>query len=128
MAQRLRDRAPDDVVVRELEGEPVSLVEALEDADEAYLVDAVRSGGEPGTIHRLDASSEPLPATLSSASTHTLGVGEAIELARALDRLPRRVVLYGIESETMAAGDDLTPAVDRAVEEVVMRLLADLDM
>lgn len=125
-ARRLRSRVPDDVEIRELEGEPVSLVDAFEGAEEAYLVDAVRSGGEPGTIHRLDASHEPLPATLSSASTHTLGVGEAIELARALGRLPRRVVVYGIEAQTMAAGEDLTPAVARAVDEVVKRLAAEL--
>jgi hydrogenase maturation protease len=127
VAQRLRERVPDDVEVRELEGEPVSLVEAFEGAGEAYLVDAVRSGGEPGTIHRLDASHEPLPATLSSASTHTLGVGEAIELARALQRLPPRVILYGIEAETIAAGERLTPAVDRAVDAVVERVLHELE-
>ena len=80
-------------------------------------------------MRRFDAAAAPLPAErVAGPSTHALGLPEAIELARALDRLPRRVVLYGIESETMAAGDDLTPAVDRAVEEVVMRLLADLDM
>jgi hydrogenase maturation protease len=124
-ARRLRERAPEGVVVKELEGEPVSLVEALDGAEEVILVDAVRSGAEPGTVHRIDASSEPLPATLSAASTHTLGVGEAIELARALGRLPRRVVLYGIEAESLAAGDELTPAVARAVDDVVELVVAE---
>ena len=78
-------------------------------------------------MHRLEATDEPLPATLSAASTHTLGVGEAIELARALGRLPARIVLYGIEAESIAAGGDLTPAVARAVDEAVERLLGELD-
>jgi hydrogenase maturation protease len=124
-ARLLRERAPDGVIVLELEGEPVSLVEALEGADEVFLVDAVRSGYEPGTVHRIDATSEPVPATLSAASTHTLGVGEAIELARALGRLPRRVVLYGIEAGSLAAGEELTPAVAQAVGEVAERVLAE---
>jgi hydrogenase maturation protease len=89
-------------------------------------VDAVRSGAEPGTVHRIDATHEPLPATLSAASTHTLGVGEAIELARALGRLPARVVVYGIEAESLAAGEELTPAVERAVDDVVEQLRNDL--
>jgi hydrogenase maturation protease len=63
---------------------------------------------------------------MSAASTHTLGVGEAIELARALGRLPGRVVLYGIEAERIAAGAELTPAVSSAVDEVVERVLAEL--
>ncbi|HEX2293108.1 MAG TPA: hydrogenase maturation protease [Gaiellaceae bacterium] len=125
-AQRLRERALAGVEVRELEGEPVSLVEAWDGADRVFVVDAVRSGAAPGTVHRLDATHEPLPATLSAASTHTLGVGEAIELARALGRLPALVVLYGIEAESIAAGAGLTPAVERAVDEAVERLLAEL--
>jgi hydrogenase maturation protease len=125
-ARRMRELAPAGVDVRELEGEPVSLVEAWGGADSVFVVDAVRSGGAPGTVHRLDATDEPLPATLSAASTHTLGVGEAIELARALGRLPARIVLYGIEAESIAAGADLTPAVARGVDEAVERLLEEL--
>lgn len=124
-AKLLRERAPGDVEVRELEGEPVSLVDAWEGADDVFVVDAVSSGSPPGMVHRIDASIGPLPATLSAASTHTLGVGEAIELARALGRLPRRVILYGIEAESIAAGEELTPAVAQAVDEVVERVLAE---
>ena len=125
-ARRLRERSLADVDVRELEGEPVSLVEAWGGAEWVFVVDAVRSGAAPGTVHRLDATDEPLPATLSAATTHTLGVGAAIELARALGRLPARIVLYGIEAESIAAGADLTPAVARGVDEAVARLLEEL--
>ena len=111
--------------VRELEGEPVSIVDALDDADEAFLVDAVRSGSAPGTVHRIDVSAGPVPATLFAASTHTLGVGEAIELARALGRLPTRVILYGIEAESIEAGDELTPSVATAVGAVTEEVLAE---
>ena len=125
-ARRIRERAGAGVDVRELEGEPVTLVDAWEGADEVYVLDAVRSGSPPGMVHRIDASSGPIPATLSAASTHTLGVGEAIELGRALGRLPARLVLYGIEAESIAAGEELTPAVAQAVDEAVERLLAGL--
>ena len=47
-----------------------------------------RSGAAPGTTRRLDASRERLPAELFRGSTHALGLAEAVELARALDRLP----------------------------------------
>lgn len=126
VAQRIRERVPPGVEVRELEGEPVSLVDAWSGAEEVFVVDAVRSGSPPGMVHRIDASTGPLPATLSAASTHTLGVGEAIELARALGRLPARLVLYGIEAESIMAGAELTPSVAAAVDEAVDRLLDEL--
>ena len=103
----------------EQEGEALGLLEQWEGAAAAVLVDAIHSGAPAGTIHRVDASAEPIPASLaSSSSTHAVGVGEAVELARALGRLPRQTVVYGVEGGSFEVGDELTPAVAAAVERV----------
>jgi hydrogenase maturation protease len=108
------------------EGEPVALMELWEGRPAAILVDAVRSGAAPGTLHRHDASHAPLPAASQTASSHLLGVGEAIELARALGRLPPRVAFIGIEGADFASGAELSPpvaaAIDGAVAEVELTL------
>jgi hydrogenase maturation protease len=127
VAERLRELLPDDVEVVRLEGEPVTLVQAWEGADEAYVVDAVSSGAEPGTVHRVDATRSPLPRELSTASTHLFGVGESVELARSLGRLPRRLIVYGIEAARISAGSDLSPEVRAAVDETTTRLLEELE-
>jgi hydrogenase maturation protease len=106
-----------------LTGEPVGLVEALNGSPEIVLVDAVRSGAAPGTVHVFDASTEPLPAAVFGAtSTHTIGLAEAVELARSLGRLPERVLVYGIEGSEFGFGRRLSPevaaAADRVVEDV----------
>jgi hydrogenase maturation protease len=91
------------------------------------LVDAVQSGAQPGTVHRVDASERPLPQELrGSTSTHALGLGEAIELARALERLPRLVLVYGVEGARFDAGAELSAEVRVAVERVVDELAAAL--
>jgi hydrogenase maturation protease len=103
----------------EHEGDPLGLLDVWRDAAAVVVIDAVRSGAEAGTVHRFDASRGPLPAPLrGSSSTHALGLAEAIELGRALDRLPERVIVYGIEGERFEAGAALTPAVAAAVEAV----------
>jgi hydrogenase maturation protease len=97
------------IAVREQEGETLGLLERWAGAGAAVLLDAVRSGAEPGTIHRVDVSSQPIPARLrSSSSTHMVGLGEAIELARALGRLPGRTILYGLEGLCFDAGSGLS--------------------
>ncbi len=106
-----------------LTGEPVGLVDALNGSAEIVLVDAVCSGAEPGAVHVFDASTEPLPAAVFGAtSTHTIGLAEAVELARSLGRLPGRVLLYGIEGADFGFGKRFSPevaaAADRVVEEV----------
>jgi hydrogenase maturation protease len=104
--------------VRAYEGEPVGLIEEWTGAGEVIVVDAVSSGAPAGTIHRLDPLAEPIPAALSRGSTHAFGLAETIELARAIDRLPRRLTVYGIEGERFAAGRELSPAVAAAVQAV----------
>jgi hydrogenase maturation protease len=105
----------------EHEGDPVALLDMWRDADVAVVIDAVSSGAEPGTVHRFDATSAPLPARLrGSTSSHALGLAEAIELGRTLGRLPGRLIVYGIEGERFEAGTELTPAVAAAVEAVAL--------
>jgi hydrogenase maturation protease len=125
VAARLRERAgADELAVRELEGEGIGLLDAWSGARAVLIVDSVRSGAAPGTVHRVDATGRPLPAELrSSTSTHAIGVAEAIELARALGRLPDRLVVYGIEGGRFEAGAELSPDVAAAVDGVVDAVL-----
>jgi hydrogenase maturation protease len=69
-------------------------------------------------VHRLEAGERELPAPPFGVSSHHLGLAEALELARAVGRLPRRVVVYGIEGARFEAGDELSPSVAAAAEEV----------
>jgi hydrogenase maturation protease len=126
VARRLRLTRPPGVEIYEEEGEPASLIETWSEVEEALVADAVSSGSPPGTIHRFDASSEPLPADLFRASTHAMGLAEAVELGRELNRLPRRLVVYGIEGESFEAGEGLTHAVQDAVAALVLDLYNEL--
>ena len=126
VVERLRGRLPAGVALLEREGEPTSLIDAWEGADAVWVVDAVRSGAAPGTVHRLDATSAELPAELFRGSTHHLGLPEAVELARALERLPQRLVVLGVEGESFEAGQQLTAAVARAADQVAEQLVEEV--
>jgi hydrogenase maturation protease len=115
VARRIATAGPDGVRAVALEGEQSGLLEAWTAADDVAIVDACASGAAPGTLHRHDARAAPLPAHLSRSSTHAFGVAEAVELARALDRLPRTLTVYAIEGGSFALGERLTPPVARAV-------------
>ena len=115
-------RMLDGVTTFECEGEPVSILDRWEGFDRAILVDAMRSGAPPGSVRRIEVTDEPLPPELHRASTHLVGVADAVELARALGRLPRSVVVYGIEGKSFDAGTELTPAVAAAAAVVAGRI------
>jgi len=113
VARRVRALVdPARVAVIEHEGEQSALLDIWERAAAVVLVDAIRSGAPVGTIQRVDASEKPLPAPpWGSSSTHAIGVAEAIELARALGRLPAQVIVYGVEGVRFDAGDGLSKEV-----------------
>ena len=121
VARALHRSEPSARVV-EYGGEPSGLIEAWREADDVVLVDAVSSGARPGTVHHVDLNAGPLLPEMGEASTHHLGLADAVELARVLGRLPARLELYGIEGRDFDTGAALTPEVRDAVERVVAEL------
>jgi hydrogenase maturation protease len=126
VARRLREKLGARATVLESDGEATRLMEAWEGADTVILIDAVSSGGEPGTLHRFDARVQPIPARFGSSSSHASGLAEAIELARALNRLPWRLIVYGIEGERFEVGVGLSSAVEKVVPKLVERLVQEV--
>jgi hydrogenase maturation protease len=126
VARAMADRALESVTVLEHSGEGAGLAEMWAGMDMVILVDAVSSGGTPGTVHRLDARATPIPVGLLHHSSHAFGVAEAVELARALGRLPPRLLVYGVVGMRFALGRGLTGAVEEAVSGVVDCIVRDV--
>ena len=126
VARCLQRQAPHEVTVLTHNGDATTLLEVWQHAEAVVLVDAVSSGAVPGTIHRIEAHDRAIERAFLHSSTHTFGVAEAIELARALGQLPAYLVVYGIEGQTFEVGSDLSTEVSQAISEVVSRVCQDL--
>jgi hydrogenase maturation protease len=118
VARLLRDMGLDSSVILEHSGEGAALMEMWKGARAAILIDAVCSGAAPGAVHRLNPVQKPLPAQMFHSSTHAFSLPDAIEMARALDELPPRLLVFGIEGRNFQAGAELSPEVRAALPEV----------
>ena len=129
---KLRDQVPPGVNLILTDGEPTRLVEAWTGAALAIVVDAVRAQpSQPGKVHRFvvdrPGPGDPdTPGSGPAASSHGLGLDDAIRLARALDRMPGRLIVHAIEAADLAQGPGLTPPVAEAVDVVADAILDDL--
>jgi hydrogenase maturation protease len=131
VARRLKGQLPSVVAIHEQDGEATGLLACMEGAAAVWLVDACVSGKPPGTVQRFDVTDMPLPQGAFNLSTHGFGLNEAIELARALDQLPPRCIVYAVEAGSVVAGEPLSSKVAAAVEEVAGRIqeeIANADM
>lgn len=112
--------------------DPTALIDLWAGYAPVVVVDAVRSGAPSGTVHRLVVGiGEPaLPAASWAASgrggTHAFGLATAVALARALHRLPERLVVIGIEAASYGHGAPLSAAVASAVPRAVERVLEEV--
>jgi hydrogenase maturation protease len=118
-----------EVTVVEQE-DPTDLVLTWDAHDQVVVVDAVVSGAEPGTVLVTEVGAVPVAprtwAALGVGGTHAFGLGEAVELARALGRLPGQVRLVLVEGQDFAPGAPLSDAVADAVPRAVDAVLAAL--
>lgn len=126
VAGDLAAHAPEGATCIEHDGEPAGLMECWQGAENVILIDAVSSGAKAGHIFRFDLARQALPEEFNLYSTHAFGVPQAVELARALGKLPQNIRFIGVEGENFDAGDELSPALSEAKGAVISEVLSSL--
>lgn len=117
-----RGRGDPDFDLVVLDGEPARLMEAWEGRAHVVLVDAIKVGAVPGTVHCVDALHTCMPSA-DAPGTHGAGVASAVALARSLGRLPERMTIIGVEPGSLDHGTELSAPVAAAFADVVRRAL-----
>lgn len=107
--------------------DPTSLLDVWSGAALTVVCDAVRSGSPPGTLHVVRTGRDLPPLTeghVQEAGSHDFGLASAVELARALGRLPDQVVVVGVEARSFGWGEPLSRPVADAVPSAVAEVMA----
>jgi hydrogenase maturation protease len=100
-------------------GDGTRLIELWKTSEFTMLVDAVRSGSEPGRIFKFEADKLSLPLDRFQHSTHAFSIPEVIELSRTMNELPKTLVVYGVEGKDFGQGLGMSAEVERAAHELV---------
>jgi len=102
----------------------LELLPYFEERSHILIVDAVKSGHEPGTITRIE---DPPAFLQEKTSPHQIGLPDVLRIAAITDRLPRNVVLLGIEPKQLSTGLDLSADVALNLNRLVEMVVAELD-
>jgi hydrogenase maturation protease len=122
VAQRLAERpVPPGVDVRDFGIRGMDLAYAMQQPyDVVVMIDAAPRGHAPGTVSVIDAAVDADGPV--AIDTHGMDPVKVLALARAIGRVPPRVLVVACEPERVISGDDwaememrLTPSVDAAV-------------
>ena len=126
VTRELRTLLKERVRVVDCPGGVTELLDLWEGRERVYVVDAVQSGGAPGSWLRVPVGKAPLPSTLAGTSTHGLSLASAVALGQILDRMPKHLVVYGIEAIRFEPGTEPSPEVLRGIGEVTRALAVEL--
>src|SRR6266567_615192 len=127
-ARCIRKRLPmaSWLTVAEIHNGGLELMEAMVGYDHAFVVDAIVTGGRPGTIYRLEV--DQLAATRNACTSHSGTLSSALELGRLSGvKLPRDVRIWAVEADDVATFcESLTAEVEAAVADVVSEIVREL--
>jgi hydrogenase maturation protease len=117
---------PENVVLLDGGVMGLELLPYLENADKVLILDAVHHGKLPGSLVRL--ANEQIPTGIAlKYSMHQVNFQETLAMAHLRDTMPKHVVLWGIEPDSITLGIVLTPTVSAhlpALTRAVMEELA----
>jgi hydrogenase maturation protease len=98
---QLKDKISGEIALHKMSPDTADLLSLFESYDCIYLIDAAVYEKDAPFI-RLNALEETLPLDEKIASSHGVGLASTVELARALEALPKTLMIYAVK------GDDFT--------------------
>lgn len=117
------DRLPKGVEAHDGGTLGLNLLPALREVDWLLVLDAVNVGREPGTFVVLQADEIPAISP-RKLSVHEAGFLDVLAMLDLLGERPDRLVIHGVQPQTIAWGDDLSPPVAAALPRMIDASLA----
>jgi hydrogenase maturation protease len=103
----------------------LNLLPFLLEADQVLFLDAVNFDGQAGELIRLEGLEIPSRLALKM-SMHQVGLQDLLAALSFGGHLPERMVLWGMQPETVDWGLDLTPTVETALPGLIEHAFGEL--
>ena len=103
----------------------MDLLPLIREAERIVFIDALRAGGEPGTIYRVSPE-DLVGETQRPLSLHQVGLLEVLGMAKQLGG-HGEVAIIGVEPREISWGMELSPEVEATVPKVINAVFEELE-
>lgn len=118
-------RFPPEVEVMDGGTLGLDILPRLDGVDRLLIVDALETGGPPGTVLRLEGDDIPV-ALRTKLSPHQMGLQDLLAVAGLQGNCPREMVLWGVQPANIDLGLELSEAVAEQVDFLMGKSLLEL--
>jgi hydrogenase maturation protease len=117
---------PEHVSVVEGGTDGFRLLNIITETEHLIVIDAVKGGGEPGSIYRFDIDDVRACPSGFKTSVHQIGILEVIDLSGLIGKTPRTTII-GIEPKSLELGMELSPEISEKIPRIIDFVLAELN-
>ncbi|MFN3975575.1 MAG: HyaD/HybD family hydrogenase maturation endopeptidase [Aquificaceae bacterium] len=123
---RNRYKFPEEVCLMEGGTLGLSLLYHIEKVDRLLIIDVLLGGKPPGTLYKLRGEDVLTYLEKRRLSAHDIGIQEVLAMLRFVGRLPKEIVVLGMEPESFDASLELSPLVQKNLNRLIEEILKQL--
>jgi hydrogenase maturation protease len=86
----------------------MNVLHLIANREKAVIIDCVKMGKKPGTIKRFEPADVKTTKKMMHFSLHEADILKIINLSGQLGECPRKIVIFGIEPESLELGQNLS--------------------
>ncbi len=101
----------------------LGLIDHFKGVEHAVIIDAARMGEKPGTVKMFGREDVKMMIKMDNLSVHGISLAETFEIAEAVDSLPGKITIIGIEPKNIGISQNLSDLVTQSIPEVVSNII-----
>ena len=119
------EQIPDMKNIELIDGatDALGLIDHFSETDHVIIVDAAQMGEKPGTVKVFSKEEVKLKIKMDHLSVHGISLAETIDIAQAVDSLPKNITIIGIEPKNIGISQNLSDVVTQSIPEVVSNII-----
>jgi hydrogenase maturation protease len=94
----------------------MTVLHLIANRKKAVIIDCVKMGKKPGTIKRFEPADVKTTKKMMHFSLHEADILRIISLSRQLGECPDRIVIFGIEPESLEMGQKLSETLSGGID------------
>jgi hydrogenase maturation protease len=101
----------------------LGLIDHFEGTEHIIIVDAAQMGEKPGTVKVFSREEVKLKIKMDHLSVHGISLAETFDIAQAVDSLPEKITIIGVEPKNIGISETLSDVVTKSIPEVVSNIM-----
>jgi hydrogenase maturation protease len=94
----------------------MNILHLIANRKKAVIIDCVKMGKKPGTIKRFESADVQTTKKMMHFSLHEADILRIISLSRQLGECPDKIVIFGIEPESLELGQKLSKTLSDGID------------